>query len=106
MTVARRFHSDQRRPRYRPVKALGIALSVHQFALARFSCLRVQPTNLLPAGMKITPYNHHCEGSFLSEKPLVLKPRLPGLTEPSLLSNQLCRAFCERVGDSVSCART
>jgi hypothetical protein len=24
---------------------------------------------LLPAGMEITSYNHHCEGSFLSEKP-------------------------------------
>src|SRR5580692_8640844 len=30
-----------------------------------FSRLRVQPTHLLPAGMEITSYNHHCKGSFL-----------------------------------------
>src|SRR5882724_6889513 len=29
--------------------------------LAAFSRLRVQPTNLLPAGMEITSYNHHAK---------------------------------------------
>jgi len=39
---------------------------------------------LLPAGMEITSYNHHCEGSFLPSV-FVLKPRLPGF-ESSLRS--------------------
>jgi hypothetical protein len=37
--------------------------------------------------MEITPYNHHCEGSFLPSV-FVLKQRLPGRIKPSLLSNQ------------------
>jgi hypothetical protein len=37
--------------------------------------------------MKITPYNHHREGSFLPSF-LILKPRIPGRIESSLLSNQ------------------
>jgi hypothetical protein len=42
----------------------------------------------LPAGMEITSYNHHCEGSFL---PSVFGPQIKttGLRiEPSFLSNQ------------------
>jgi len=69
VTVARRFHPDQRRRRQLPIKPLGIPRGLHQLPFPRLSRLRVQPRNLLPAGMKITSYNHHCEGSFLSEKP-------------------------------------
>src|SRR3954468_17135538 len=43
--------------------------------------------------MEITPYNHHCEGSFLPSF-LILKPRLPGF-ESSLRSYPInpCPAF-------------
>src|SRR5450759_5966648 len=44
-----------------------------QLLLSGFSRLRVQPRNLLPAGMEITPYNHHCEDSFL---PSVFGPQI------------------------------
>jgi hypothetical protein len=59
VTVAGGFHPDQRRRRHLPVEPLGIARGLYQLLLAGFARLRIQPTNLLPAGMKITPYNHH-----------------------------------------------
>jgi hypothetical protein len=45
-----------------------------QLSLSGFAGLRVQPGNLLPAGMKITTYNQH--GRLLPPRGLVLKPRL------------------------------
>src|SRR6266849_8500249 len=46
---------------------------MHQSLLAGFARLRVQPRNLLPAGMKITSYNHHAKAPS-SPGALVLKP--------------------------------
>src|SRR5205823_2192875 len=59
MAVARRLHPDQRRRRYLPIEPFRISRGLHQLLLPSFSCLRIQPTHLLPAGMKITSYNHH-----------------------------------------------
>ena len=86
MTVSSCFHANQRWRRHL-LEPFRIAAGSHQLLLASFSGLRVQPTHLLPAGMKITPYNHHCEGSFL---PRSLSPqtKTTGSIEPSLLSNQ------------------
>src|ERR1039458_1228586 len=63
-----------------------------QLLLPGFSRLRVQPRNLLPAGMEITPYNHHAKAPFFPAS-LVLKSRLPVRIESSLLSNQLKPGF-------------
>src|SRR5437870_13880344 len=68
VTVAGGFHADQRRRRYLPVELFRLARGLDQLLLPALSRLRVQPTHLLPAGMKITSYNHliiMCEGSFL-----------------------------------------
>src|SRR5438067_2230147 len=65
LAVAGGFHADQRRRRQLLIKALGFPVAMHQLALAGFPSLGFEPTHLLPAGMEITPYNHHCEGSFL-----------------------------------------
>src|SRR5579863_56250 len=48
-----------------------------QLPFPALSRLRIEPRNLLPAGMEITSYNHHCEGSFLPSV-FLLKQRLPG----------------------------
>src|SRR5437867_92193 len=89
MAVARRLHPDQRRRRYLPIEPFRISRGLHQLLLPSFSCLRIQPTHLLPAGMKITSYNHHVRRLLSFREALVLKPRLPDSIEPSLLSNQL-----------------
>jgi len=47
----------------------------------------------LPAGMKITSYNHHVRRLLSFREALVLKPRLPDSIEPSLLSNQPFAVF-------------
>src|SRR5207244_3461429 len=80
------------------IELRGLAASMPQLLLPAISALRVQPTHLLPAGMKITPYNHHCEGSFL---PRSLSPQTntTGSIEPSLLSNQ---SLLARVGISAA----
>src|SRR6266550_1526608 len=52
------------------------ATGLHQHLLAAFSRLRVQPTNLLPAGMEIASYNHHAKAPSFPEA-LVLNRRLP-----------------------------
>src|SRR5207247_5437655 len=59
VTVAGGFHADQRRRRYLPVEPFRVARGLYQLLLPALSRLRVQPTHLLPAGMKITSYNHH-----------------------------------------------
>src|SRR5438128_10930399 len=59
VTVAGGFHADQRRRRYLPVEPFRVARGLYQLPLPALSRLRVQPTHLLPAGMKITSYNHH-----------------------------------------------
>jgi hypothetical protein len=66
------LHADQHRRRQLLIKPLRIAAGMHQFAFSGFSRLRVQPVPLLPTGMEITPYNHHCEDSFL---PSVFDPQ-------------------------------
>ena len=69
LAVARRFHADQRRHPQLRIELFCLIGGMQQLLFPRFSCLTIQPGNLLPAGMKITAYNHHGEGSFLSEKP-------------------------------------
>src|SRR3989454_520377 len=67
--------------------------------------LRIQPTHLLPTGMKITSYNHHVRRLLSFREALVLKPRLPDSIEPSLLSNQPLRlCFLQRWGAEDSCS--
>src|SRR6266704_2151864 len=88
VTVAGGFHADQRRRGHSPIKPLRIARGLYQLLLPALSRLRVQPTHLLPAGMKITSYNHHVRRLLSFREALVLKPRLPDSIEPSLLSNQ------------------
>src|SRR5436190_4585218 len=98
VTVAGGFHADQRRRRYSPVEPFRVARGLYQLLLPGLSRLRIQPTHLLPAGMKITSYNHHVRRLLSFREALVLKPRLPDSIEPSLLSNQAFRVLCERVG--------
>src|SRR5947207_10350580 len=88
MTVARGFHADQRRRRKLPIEPLRISQGLHQLLLPSFSRLRIQPTHLLPAGMKITSYNHHLR--LLPPQRLWSFNRKTnsGSLEPSLLSNQ------------------
>jgi hypothetical protein len=103
LTVTGRFHADQHRRRHLLVEKFGVSAGMHQPALAALPRLRLQPTHLLPAGMEITPYNHHCEGSFL---PSVFGPQIKTTgfrIEPSFLSNQSRR---EAKGASSYCAVT
>src|SRR5213076_114960 len=99
VTVAGGFHADQRRRRYSPVEPFRVARGLYQLLLPGLSRLRIQPTHLLPAGMKITSYNPHVRRLLSFREALVLKPRLPDSIEPSLLSNQsFLRCFAKRVG--------
>src|SRR5216683_3772438 len=61
LTVTRGLHADQHRCGQLLIKLFGVAAGMHQLLLARFPSLGVQPTHLLPAGMKITSYNHHAK---------------------------------------------
>src|SRR5216110_3228031 len=88
VAVAGGFHADQRGRRYLPVEPFRVARGLYQLLLPGLSRLRIQPTHLLPAGMKITSYNHHVRRLLSFREDLVLKPRLPDSIEPSLLSNQ------------------
>src|SRR5205807_2972152 len=102
VTVAGGFHADQRRRRYLPVEPFRVARGLDQLLLSGLSRLRVQPTHLLPAGVKITSYNHHVRRLLSFREALVLKPRLPDSIEPSLLSNQsLSLLVLERQGGAV-----
>src|SRR5207249_1143402 len=88
MAVARRLHPDQRRRRYLPIEPFRISRGLHQLLLPSFSCLRIQPTHLLPAGMKITSYNHHLR-LLPPQRLWSFHPKTnSGSLEPSLLSNQ------------------
>jgi hypothetical protein len=69
LAIARGLHADQHWRLELPIELLGLAAGMHQLPLAWVPTLSIQPVHLLPAGMEITSYNHHCEGSFLSEKP-------------------------------------
>src|SRR5206468_10789083 len=93
VTVAGGFHADQRRRRYLPVEPFRVARGLDQLLLSGLSRLRVQPTHLLPAGVKITSHNHHVRRLLSFREALVLKPRLPDSIEPSLLSNQSLTFF-------------
>src|SRR6266849_6744279 len=88
VAVAGGFHADQRRRRYLPVESFRVARGLYQLPLPGLSRLRIQPTHLLPIGMKITSYNHHVRRLLSFREALVLKPRLPDSIKPSLLSNQ------------------
>src|SRR5207249_4360892 len=91
VAVAGGFHADQCGRRYLPVEPFRVARGLYQLLLPSLSRLRIQPAHLLPAGMKITSYNHHVRRLLSFREALVLKPRLPDSIEPSLLSNQpLC----------------
>ena len=59
-------------PKQLLVEHFGLSFGMHQLLLPRFPSSSVHPTHLLPAGMEITSYNHHCEGSFL---PSVFDPQ-------------------------------
>src|SRR5450759_5795969 len=61
LAVPRGLHADQHRRRQLLIEHLGIPRSMHQFPFPGFPSLRVQPRHLLPAGMKITSYNHHAK---------------------------------------------
>src|SRR5207244_1018312 len=93
VAVAGGFHADQRGRRYLPVEPFRVARGLYQLLLPGLSRLRIQPTHLLPAGMKITSYNHHVRRLLSFREALVLKPRLPDSIEPSLLSNQPFAVF-------------
>src|SRR5207249_9968632 len=93
VTVAGGFHADQRRRRHLPVEPFRVARGLYQLPLPGLSRLRIQPTHLLPTGMKITSYNHHVRRLLSFREALVLKPRLPDSIEPSLLSNQSLTFF-------------
>ena len=62
-----------------------IEFGMYQFPFPGFPSLGVQPRNLLPAGMGITPYNHHAKTLFFPAS-LSSNTRLPGRIEPSFLS--------------------
>src|SRR5262249_1360166 len=90
LTVAGRLHADQRRRRPPPIERLGFSGSMHQSAFCGLSRLCVQPGNLLPAGMEITPYNDHYSLLLLQR---FFGPQYPkrlhgSKLEPSLLSDQ------------------
>jgi hypothetical protein len=60
LTVARRFHADQRRHWELLIKLLGVTAGMYQLLFTRFPSLAVDPCNLLPAGMEITPLYLAC----------------------------------------------
>src|SRR5271165_6336403 len=90
LTVPRGFQSDQRRRRQLPIPSFRFAVAIHQLLLCHLGSLVVEPGNLLPAGMVITPYNKHRRLLSSPASFLVLnrKRRLRIEREPSLLSNQ------------------
>src|ERR1019366_8672188 len=72
LAVARGLHANQHRRRQLLIEQLGVPRSMHQLLFPGLSRLRVQPRNLLPAGMEITPYNHHAKTPYL---PSVFDPQ-------------------------------
>src|ERR1019366_4641331 len=92
LAVPRGLHADQHRRRQLLIEHLGIPRSMPQFPFPGFPSLRLQPRHLLPAGMKITSYNHHAKAPS-SPGALVLKPRLPGRS--SLRSYPINPSFFE-----------
>src|ERR1017187_2366123 len=77
LAVARGLRANQHRRRQLLIEQLGVPRSMHQLLSPGLSRLRVQPRNLLPAGMEITPYNHHAKTPFFPAS-LILNTRLPG----------------------------
>src|SRR6266404_5919881 len=55
LAVARRLHANQHPRRQWRIKHFGFSPIMHQLLLPLFPGLRVPPTPLLPARMKITP---------------------------------------------------
>src|SRR5271168_1804110 len=95
-TVACGFHADQHRRRQPLIKLLGVTASMDQFLLPRFPGLRVQPIYLLPAGMEITPYNHHRR--LLSPQRLWSSNQDYRVNRAFALIQSILRVLCERVG--------
>ena len=88
------------------IEHFGVHRGMHQFLLPAFPGLRIQPRNLLPAGMEITPYNHHAKAPSFPEA-LVLNQDYRVRIEPSLLSNQILRRgdyddYARRSGVNIS----
>src|ERR1022692_140015 len=91
LTVTRGLHADQCRRRQLLIKHLGVAAGMHQLPFPGFPCLAIEPRNLLPAGMEITPYNHH-RRLLSSPASSSSKQRLPGF-ESSLHSYPISPSF-------------
>ena len=96
LTVACRLHANQHRRCQCLIELLGVAAGMHQLLFPSFSRLRIQPIYLLPAGMEITPYNHHAKTPFFPAS-LVLKSRLPG--ESSLRSYPINPSWFSKGGN-------
>jgi len=93
--ASRRSRTMQRSdPMYIRLLSFRIATGLYQLLLAAFSRLRVQPTNLLPAGMEITSYNHHAKAPSFPEA-LVLNRRLPVSDRAFALIQSSSRGFRE-----------
>src|ERR1017187_7771273 len=97
LAVARGLHANQHRRRQLLIEQLGVPRSMHQLLFPGLSRLRVQPRNLLPAGMEITPYNHHAKTPFFPAS-LILNTRLPGSNRAFALIQSILRGFSRRVG--------
>src|ERR1039457_845098 len=101
LAVARGLHANQHRRRQLLIEQLGVPRSMHQLLFPGLSRLRVQPRNLLPAGMEITPYNHHAKTPFFPAS-LILNTRLPGSNRAFALIQSTHRVFCDEWASSRS----
>src|ERR1019366_5580443 len=90
LAVARGLHADPRRRRQLLIERLGVTRSVHQLLSPGFPSLRVQPRHLLPAGMEITPYNHHAKAPSF---PRSLGPQPKTTRSESSLRSYLINSF-------------
>src|SRR5664279_5138165 len=59
LRVSRCFQPNQRGHRQLPIPPLRFAVAVLQLRFSAFSALAVEPSHLLPAGMKTTSYTPH-----------------------------------------------
>src|SRR5438094_7759309 len=102
VTVAGGFHADQRRRRYLPVEPFRVARGLYQLPLPGLSRIRIQPTHLLPTGMKITSYNHHVRRLLSAQQFCFLtKSILSSNRAFALIQSILAPLFLERVRSRV-----